>query len=165
MNNKTIILSLVGLSLVILIGGVMLVSRAPRPPEIIASPEAKIEVQDTNYDWGRLSIDGGNVEKVFSIKNVGSGTLELANVKTSCLCTEAQVTINGEKSPFFGMHASSSWFGRLDPGAEAQLLVIFDPAYHGPSGVGQITRLVTVETNDPEHPKLEFTLTAEVIKS
>lgn len=162
MNNTKIVAGIVGLSLLILVGGVLLVSRTPQPPKIIASPEARIEVPETTHAWGRIPIDGGNVEKVFSIKNVGSGTLELANVQTSCMCTEAQVIVNGEKSPFFGMHASSSWMGRVEAGQEAQLVVIFDPAFHGPSGVGQITRIVSLQTNDREHQKLEFTLTAEV---
>ena len=165
MSNKTIIISIIAASILILVGGVALVGRAPRPPEIVASLSANAEATEMSYDWGSISLNGGKVEKTFSIRNSGTGPLEIANVKSSCMCTEAQVTINGEKSPFFGMHASSSWLGSVQPGGTAELLVIFDPAFHGPSGVGQITRVISLETNDPKRKNLEFTLTANVINN
>lgn len=165
MSNTKIVAMIVGLSLLILVGGVALASRAPQPVAVQSSQEAKVEVDGTSYDWGTIPIDGGNVVKTFTIRNVGTGTLELANVQTSCMCTEAQVVIDGEKSPFFGMHAKSSWVGKLTAGSQAELVVTFDPAYHGPAGIGQITRVVSMSTNDASRPKLEFTLAANVIKS
>ena len=162
MKNNTIIISIIAASVLILVGGVALVSRAPRPPEIVASQSAKAEATEMSYDWGTIDLNGGKVEKTFSIRNSGTGPLEIANVKSSCMCTEAQITINGEKSPFFGMHASSSWLGSVQPGDTAELFVVFDPAFHGPSGVGQITRVISLETNDTERKNLEFTLTANV---
>ncbi len=57
-----------------------------------------------------------------------------------------------------------SWIGEVSPGQEAQLEVIFDPAYHGPQGVGPINRLVAVETNDKSNSRIEFSLTGTVFK-
>lgn len=162
MSDKKIIMTILGLSLVILIGGVALASRAPSPPQIVVSEQAQAQVTQTSHNWGNISLNGGNVEKIFSIKNIGAGPLEIANVKTSCMCTEAQVAIDGQKSPFFGMHSNSSWLGTVEPGELAELLVIFDPAFHGPSGVGQITRIVSLETNDSNQQQLEFNLAANV---
>ncbi len=71
--------------------------------------------------------------------------------------------INGEESPNFGMHSNSSWLGEVEPDQGAELVVTFDPAFHGPSGTGQISRIVTVETNDQNNPTLEFKLSANVI--
>ena len=98
------------------------------------------------------------------LKNTGTDVLKLTKVKTSCHCTKAQVIINGNTSPSFGMNTVSPWVGEVAPGGEAQLNVVFDPAYHGPNSVGPITRYISVDTNDPSNPNLEFTLTATVTK-
>jgi archaellum component FlaG (FlaF/FlaG flagellin family) len=163
MSDKKIIITVTGLSMLVLIGGVVLASRAPKQPEIIASKKARVSIAETTHDWGAIPIDGGKVQKSFMIKNEGSDSLQLANVETSCMCTEAKIKINENESPNFGMHSNSSWIGELEPGKEAELQVIFDPAYHGPSGTGQISRIVSVETNDQNNPILEFILSANVI--
>lgn len=163
MSNRKIVGSIIAVTLVILIGGIILASKAPSPPKIVSSAQAQAETEETKHDWGTIPLNGGDVEKNFLIKNSGSGPLQLANIKTSCMCTEAQVIINGNESPYFGMHPNSSWLGELTPGQEAKLRVTFDPAFHGPQGVGQITRVVTVQTNDQNQPELEFILTADVI--
>ena len=106
----------------------------------------------------------GNVTKSFAIKNTGTGILKIFNIKTSCHCTRAYITIEGVDSPSFGMSDLSSWVGEVVGGKEAKLTVVFDPAFHGPSGVGPINRFVSVETNDRANTKLTFTLTGVVIK-
>lgn len=163
-NTKTdkIIIGIILVSFLILAGGLFLVSRMKGAPEVIVSQNAKARVEETEHDWGEIKLDGGDVKKTFVIKNVGTDSLQLANVKTSCMCTTAQVKIGDEKSPFFGMHSRSSWVGEVAPGEEAKLEVVFDPAYHGPSGIGSITREVVVETNDKNNLKLTFTSTANV---
>lgn len=163
MSDKKIIMTIIGLSLLVLIGGVALASRAPTPPEIVTSSQVKIDVAETTHDWGTIPLNDGKVEKTFTVKNIGTEILRLANVETSCMCTQAKVSINGKESPYFGMHSNSAWIGELDPGNEAELQVVFDPSYHGPSGTGQITRIVSVDTNDQNNPRLEFKLTANVI--
>lgn len=163
MSDKKIVVGVIAASLLILVGGVVLAGRAPKPPEIVESSQAKVEVDERTHNWGDIQLKGGDVEKTFTFKNIGSDPLQLANIKTSCMCTKAQITIGEEKSPFFGMHSTSSWMGEVDPGEEAQLLVIFDPAYHGPSGTGQISRIISIETNDIDNSNLEFILSANVI--
>ena len=48
----------------------------------------------------------------------------------------------------------------LPAGQEAQIEVVFDPAAHGPAGVGPISRNVFVETTDGK--KLVFEIKAQV---
>jgi hypothetical protein len=163
MKNNQIIALVVGISTLLIIGGVILASRAPKPADIIVSEESQVEIEETNYDWGEIQLQGGNVEKVFTIKNSGKADLKLANVSSSCMCTEAQIEIDDDISPLFGMHSNSSWVGSVRPDGQATLKVIFDPAYHGPSGTGQISRIVSVETNDQNNPELEFKLKAFVV--
>ncbi len=163
--EKKILLASVVLTLILLIGGIFLVTNSTvGPAQVTASQNTKALVDQKNYDWGQIPFGGGNVSKTFTIKNSGTDILKLANVKTSCHCTKAQVEIDGQTSPYFGMNGISSWIGQVTPGKEAKLTVIFDPAYHGPQGIGSINRLVSVETNDASNQKIEFSLTGTVVK-
>jgi archaellum component FlaG (FlaF/FlaG flagellin family) len=164
MKDNKFIISIVAVSFIILAAGIFFVSRMEESPKVIASQDAKAKVEKKEYDWGEIKLNGGDVKKTFTIKNTGTDTLQLVNVKTSCMCTTARVKINGESSPFFGMHAKSSWLGEVAPGEKAELEVIFDPAYHGPSGVGPITREVVVETNDAKNKIITFKLEANVVR-
>jgi len=52
----------------------------------------------------------------------------------------------------------------LLPGEQAQVEVVFDPAFHGPSGLGSITRQVVMDTSDPDRSRLEFSMRGLVVK-
>jgi len=160
--NKVIIASIIA-TFAIIFGGVYFVSKSG-PQSLTTSTKVKAVVAETNHDWGDIPLTGGNATKTFSITNQGPGTLTLANVTTSCMCTNAQVTIGEDQSPFFGMHSNSSWQGQVPAGESAEILIEFDPAFHGPNGFGQITRQVSLETNDQANPKITFNLSANVVK-
>lgn len=162
--NKTVVILFIIATAVILGGGIMLVSSVGQSPQVQSSQNAKAEVSQKTHNWGKIPYGGGNVTKMFTIKNSGTDVLRLTNVKTSCACTQAQVTINGEISPYFGMHTTSLWVGEVAPGKEAKLTVIFDPAFHGPTGVGPMSRIISVETSDASNARVEFTLTGTVVK-
>lgn len=165
MNEKRLIIILTTITTVILFGGIYILSSTTNTPQVAKTQNAKAYVAlPTSYDWGNIPYGGGVVQKIFTIKNSGTETLKLFNVKTSCHCTKAYVTVNGSSSPNFGMDSLSSWTGEVEPGKEAELTVVFDPAYHGPSGIGPITRFVSVETNDRANSKITFTLTGKVVK-
>lgn len=165
MTDKKIISGLLIATIVILFGGVVLLGDTTVSGSRVSSPNAKAQTQEpTQYDWGKIPINGGNVTKTFTIKNTGIETLQLFNVKTSCHCTVANVTIDGKRSENFGMSGISNWTGEVNAGKEATLTVIFDPAFHGPQGIGPVTRYVSVETNDQRNRKITYTLTATVKK-
>ncbi len=71
--------------------------------------------------------------------------LEISSVVTSCGCTTANL--------------SSSV---ISPGTRADLTVVFDPDYH--DTVGPVTRVVWLETNDPDQPVVEVGFDANVRK-
>ena len=88
----------------------VLVNKTQPPVLDTANSKARAEVLGTKaHDWGEIDIEGGNVEKIFQLKNTGETDLEITNFRTSCMCTEAQVTITGIDSPVFGMHTRSGW--------------------------------------------------------
>jgi len=162
-SGTKIVIGFITVTIALVIGGVALLSKSG-PQQLAVSTEVHAKVPQSSHEWGEIPINGGNVTKTFEVKNDGPGTLELANVSTSCMCTNAQIVIDDQKSPFFGMHAQSSWKGEIPAGKSAMVSVEFDPAFHGPNGVGQITRQVSLETNDPDNPKITFNLTGNVIK-
>ena len=159
-------LILIGLSLTLLLifGGVFLVSKTNNKASLAGGQNTQVSVDKTSYDWGEIGINDGKVQAEFTLTNAGAASLQLANVSTSCECTTAQIVIEGKASPYFGMHQKSSWTGQVEPGKSAKLIVEFDPAFHGPQGIGQITRQAVVETNDSKQRKLTFVTTANVIK-
>ncbi len=164
MADKKIIIGLIVLTMLILGGGVYFLSSTATSTQVTPSQNVKVEIPERTFDWGNIPYSGGNATKTFTIKNTGTGVLQLSGVKTSCTCTKAQVTIDGKGSPYFSMHPTSGWVGQVAPGKEAQLLVIFDPAFHGPTGVGPVERLISLETNDIQNPKIEFSLKGVVVK-
>ncbi|HKZ35790.1 MAG TPA: DUF1573 domain-containing protein [Patescibacteria group bacterium] len=162
MKFNKLIVGFVLLTAVIIGGGSYLIAKTSAP-QLAADQAAQANVTETSFDWGTIGINDGIVEKTFTITNNGAGPLKLAGVVTSCMCTTAQVKTSDSLSPAFGMHQKSSWSEQVEPGQSADLIVAFDPAFHGPSGVGAITRIVTVDTNDASQPQLSFTLTANVV--
>ena len=67
------------------------------------------------------------------------------------MCTNAYFTSDGEESGPFGMpgHGFVPGLGRkLKAGEKAVVRVVFDPAAHGPAGVGPVDRLAWLESGD-----------------
>ena len=114
-----------------------------------AQPGALVSARP-NFDFGTISMKAGNVSTTYRIKNEGAAPLALDKIYTSCMCTTATlITASGRKQGPFGMPGHGPLkpaTGQLAPGETALLEVVFDPAAHGPSGVGRIERVVTVET-------------------
>lgn len=162
MNPKSTLLTL-AIVMSGLVGGAYLTfNNSKTTPSI--SENSIAQTDSTSFDWGDIGIDDGDVSHKFEIKNEGQDSLKLFNITTSCMCTNAQLITDNQKSPIFDMHSDSSYILELQPNESAKLNVTFAPDYHGPEGVGPITRIVTVETNDTNNQELNFTLTALVRK-
>ncbi|RJQ26516.1 DUF1573 domain-containing protein [Candidatus Parcubacteria bacterium] len=126
--------------------------------------QVQIAVDSYRHNWETIDYDNGMATKEFSIKNTGKSPLKIYNVITSCMCTTAQLKTSGITSEKFGMHEKSAGVFEIKPGQTAKLMIEFDPAFHGPSGVGPVTRIITMDTNDPQNPKLSFELIGNVVK-
>lgn len=165
MNNKKVLIGFILVTILILFGGVFILSKTTNSGQINGvSANAKLTADEKTFDWGEIAYSGTDATKTFTIKNSGTEVLKLTNIKTSCACTKAQVVIDDKSSPYFSMHTTSSWIGEISPGKEASLTVIFDPDFHGPSGVGAVERLISMETNDAANPQIEFSLKGVVVK-
>lgn len=139
-------------------------TRMGKTPQVATDSQVSASVDANKFDWGLIDYDKGIVSKNFEIKNTSNTLLKLYNVKTSCMCTTAQIKTSDITSKKFQMHESSSDIIEVKPGDTAKLIVEFDPAFHGPSGVGPITRTITMSTNDIKYPTVTFNLTGNVVK-
>jgi hypothetical protein len=79
--------------------------------------------------------------------------MTLQKVVTSCMCTEAKVTVSGNESRFFGMEhpgeRNPSINYEISPNETVTVTVNFDPAAHGPQGIGAFDRVVTLTFSNP----------------
>jgi len=87
-------------------------------------------------------------ETEFVLTNYTNKVLTVTRLSTSCGCTQAFL----DKK-------------ELKPFSSVQIKVTFDPAVHGDAtDLGELTRTVYVETDNPNFSKLEVTITANVVK-
>jgi len=103
---------------------------------------------ETNYDFGTISMAAGEVTHDFEIRNDSSSTLKLNKLYTSCMCTGAYFVSGTDDIGPFGMPGMGfvpSLDKELKPGESARIKVVFDPAAHGPAGVGLADRVVYLE--------------------
>ncbi len=170
MNNKRVLIGIIAAAAIVLFGGVVLLSNSSAGPakgnlEKVAG--AKVESVETNFDFKDIPYSGGNAVHEFKIKNTGDKDLKVGNMATSCMCTKVYLKTELGNGPEFGMkgHSSSSdWTGTLSPGKEGSIVAVFDPTAHGPQGVGPMSRFISFETNDPDHPYVEFSFSGNVVK-
>jgi len=112
-----------------------------------------------SFDFGRISMAKGKVSHRYSIQNTGAKPLTITKMFTSCMCTTATlITRSVQKGPF-GM-PGHGWLASVNeslaPGEAAQVDVVFDPAAHGPAGVGPTARTVTVVNDAGLALELQF---------
>lgn len=115
----------------------------PSRPVEVGTPQANVDLPLATWDWGAIPARPPVVQ-TFPIQNTGDKPLLITNVVTSCGCTTANL--------------SSSV---IPAGQRADLAVTFDPNFHATSG--PVTRLVWLETNDPDQPVIELRMDANVV--
>lgn len=167
-SNKKLIIITIVFSILLLAGAVIFLnSSGSSKAKLEKVLGAKFETEHYSYDLQTIPYSGGSITHSYTIKNSGSAPLKLANMATSCMCTQTYFKKGEIESPRFGMKGmsrQSNWSGELAPGERAEVVAVFDPAFHGPTGVGKMERVVSFETNDPDKPYIELEFKGEVIK-
>lgn len=155
---------------ILVIGGLIIaarpapVTRTPTALEMVMADAAsqsagRLAAAETRFSFGQISMARGKVTHRYPIRNVGTEPLLIRKMYTSCMCTTAALVKNGKTSDAYGMpgHASIPTINvPINPQEEAFVEVVFDPAAHGPAGVGPIERAVTIETNAGRPLELAF---------
>lgn len=152
--NKTILIILGSL----LLGGSLIFwsynnSKAPAShPEIVTggNESTLLTASEKNFDFGEVSMAKGLVEHKFVLKNNSAEAVKIGQVETSCMCTTAfLVTKDGKEVGPFGMAGHSGMMNKanltVNSGEEIIIRAVFDPAAHGPAGVGLIERQIALE--------------------
>lgn len=143
------------------------VSSNPTQPQKKPVVLSSLKVSPEPFDWGNIKINGGIVQTQFTLKNEADKAVSIARIETSCMCTEASLKVGEKKSPFFGMpgHAGNpGWQAEITPGEEVTLTVKFDPAAHGPEGLGKVDRVTRIWFSQPENSYRDIAFAATVVK-
>ena len=131
-----------------------------------ANSASILEATESQFDFGTISMKNGNVSYEFEVKNSGLESIVIEKIYTSCMCTTAKITdALGKTYGPYGMpgHVEASGSKvEVKSGETAIVEAIFDPAAHGPSGVGLANRTIFLETNSTQTPKIELNFTAMV---
>ncbi len=98
---------------------------------------APVFVAEKNlHDFGEVT-QGESTTHTFRFQNAGDEVLEISRLRSSCGCTAALLSAQ-----------------RLAPGELGELKVTFNSAGFR----GMVQKLITFDTNDPDHPSANFLL-------
>lgn len=108
---------------------------------------AEISIEPASFNFNKVSQKEGVVSTNFTVTNPGTSDLIIDDMLSSCSCTSATLTVNGQTSPSFGMHNNpSNWSVTIEPGRSAELKVSYDPDVHKDFR-GLATREITIFSN------------------
>lgn len=107
----------------------------------------KVEINPSSTDLGTV-IYGDVPTTNFTLTNFSPAPLTITKVTTSCTCTSAEVLKKN-----------------LDPYETTEIKVSFNPAVHkDDSDLGELTRTIYIDTDNPNFKQVTAEITANVIK-
>lgn len=160
MSKKIIFISIA----VVVLAGIVWLARPSQQNENTASLSPAVPgslvAEEINFDFGSISMAAGKVKYDFKVKNIGTEPVVVEKMYTSCMCTTASLVTNKKKYGPYGMPGHGfvpKINASIGPNEEVTVETVFDPAAHGPAGVGRIERAVILENNAGEPLELVFT--------
>jgi len=132
-----------------------------------AQSEGVLTFQETSYDFGMVPMNNGNVTHEFIVENTSQSLVTISEISTSCMCTTAFLTHENHEIGPFGMSGhdlKKSANTTIQPGERVIVRAVFDPAAHGPSGVGHIERTIYIKTNSSAQPMAQLSFVANVVR-
>jgi hypothetical protein len=100
--------------------------------------KARIEISEKNWDFGSIP-KGSIVAHAYKIKNTGTDTLQITNVKPTCGCTLAPLSSNS-----------------IAPGQEADLTANFNSEKFN----GRVNKAINIDCSDPIQPYIKVLFSA-----
>lgn len=140
----------------------ILITKPVPAPAVVSGNTGALVAEAATYDFGAVPLSGGLVRTAYAVRNTGAEPLTINDVWTSCMCTTAIMRRGGEIWGPFGMPGHGPRRGvslTLAPGEETEVEVVFDPAAHGPAGVGPVMRAVFLDSTAGDPLELAFTAT------
>ncbi len=131
----------------VIVAATLLISKNDSKATPVANQEVLgVTPSPQNYDLGEIPINGGIVTREYEIKNTSGKDMNLAKITTSCMCTSANIKIGETETKFYSMEMTGDKNPliniKLKKDESAKVTVRFDPAAHGPAGVGAFDRIV-----------------------
>jgi len=156
--------TIIGTLAVILVLAGLIVAARPGPaanatPRAETQSQSELIAPEPSFDFGTVSMAAGNVTHRFAIRNANAEAVLIRKISTSCMCTTAQLVKGGRKLAIYGMPGHGyvpNLNETIAPNAQAVVEVVFDPAAHGPAGIGRVERFVTVYTGAAQPLELSF---------
>ncbi len=109
---------------------------------MVPAASAQLEVmQGNDISFGTIYQTGAMVHKVITVKNVGSDSVKIGNVSTSCGCTAAIVATKA-----------------LAPGQETDIRIQFNPAGY----IGGVTKYIYITSSYKKSPLMTVRMTGNV---
>jgi hypothetical protein len=107
---------------------------------LLGEKAPKMIFEHESWDFGRVN-QGEMLTHVFPFSNEGNDALHINRVRTSCGCTAALVSEE-----------------KVLPGKTGEIKVDFNTQGYE----GEVSKYIYVETNDPQNPKKQLTVTARI---
>ena len=151
------------IAFIFIIGGAIVFStQAVNTNANTQASKSNFSAAEKYYDFGSISMAAGKVSKIFILRNTSATPVIIKKMYTSCMCTSVSLLDGDKKLGPFGMQGHGfipTITKEIGAGQEARIEAVFDPAAHGPSGVGNIVRNIFVETADGAKLSLEIEAT------
>ena len=115
-----------------------------QPVNVQKAPEARalpsIQVKELVYDFGEV-FEGAEVKHEFTVKNIGTAVLNIANVKPDCGCTVVR------------------YDAAIPAGGEGKMTMKVNLRHNQ----GKVSKAVTIQSDDPRDPTLVVRMNGVVI--
>jgi len=109
-----------------------------------------LTANEANYDFGSVGIKNGLVTHKYILENTSGKMVKIGDVSTSCMCTSAKLEIGGKTYGPFGMPGHGGGLTKagvfVNAGEKVVVEATFDPAAHGPAGIGEVLREIYIDT-------------------
>ena len=162
-NDSKIMIGSILVTFLLIIGFIFFASNKK---EVVLTEIQNIEVKPSSYDLGNVPLNGGNVSREYEVINMSENPIKIKKLATSCMCTQAKVSIDGNESSFYGMEHPGDKNPPINieipAGKSAKVTTTFDPAAHGPTGTGPFNRTVVLTFTQPDGIK-ELTFSGTVV--
>lgn len=107
------------------------------------------------FDFGTVSMAAGKVAHDFVLTNNSGSDIAISRAETSCMCTEATLSFPDGKEigpvGMAGMGFTPTINETLKSGDKLRIRAIFDPAAHGPAGIGPAERAIMLTTDKGQY--------------
>jgi hypothetical protein len=167
-NDIKIFIGIIGFTVLLIVGLASLTGgKGSDEPTQPLAQVAGVQINPEHYELGNVDLNGGLVTKEYEVANDTDQAMNLQKIVTSCMCTQAKVSVGDKESRFFGMEhpgdRNPSINYEIPPGGNAKVTVNFDPAAHGPQGTGPFDRVVTLTFSEPAGVK-KLTFNGTVVR-